>query len=56
MQTWKLSLMNLLLQERDGLGKHQNLTDMDNFAATLSQIVHADVTQQALQSPLELGK
>lgn len=48
--------MNLLLQERDGLGKHQNLTDMDNFAATLSQIVHADVTQQALQSPLELGK
>ena len=43
------------LQERDSLGKHQNMTDMDNFAATLSQIVHADVTQQALQSPLELG-
>ena len=44
------------LKERDGRMKHrQNSSDMDNFAATLSQIVHADVTQQALQSPLELG-
>ena len=33
----------------------QNNSDMDNFGATLSRIVHADVTQQAMQSPLEAG-
>ena len=33
----------------------QNSSDMDNFGATLSSIVHAYFTQQAMQSPLEAG-
>ena len=43
-------------QEDGAAGTGQQLgSDMDMFAAKLSQIVHSDFHSQAVQTPLDLG-
>lgn len=51
-------LASLLQSQEEGTAGHmgQQLgSDMDMFAAKLSQIVHADFHSQAVQTPLDLG-